>query len=48
MSSFLTSLWDVPTHRTLSVSLPVLTTAKGSGRLQSQKWSSLLVAMRSS
>lgn len=36
------------THRTLSVSLPVFTTAKGSGRLQSQKWSSLLVAIRSS
>lgn len=36
------------THRTRSVSLPVLTTAKGSGRLQSQKCSSLLVAMSSS
>lgn len=35
-------------HLTLSVSLPVLTTAKGSGRLQSQKCSSLLVAMRRS
>ena len=37
-----------PTHRTLSVSLPVLTTAKGSGRLQSQKCSSLLVAIKRS
>lgn len=33
------------THRTRSISLAVFTTAKGSRRLQSQKWISLAVAI---